>query len=115
MNNEQRKFLSRNAKAMLNYSMTGRLPQVSQQTSPLITYLESKQPRERMNMVGVRLHPSLGYNCVVQFPNAQLMLNYLKPPASVNGQCPAASYKLVSFRNVITDKIFAEAQQRSSK
>lgn len=110
MNRQQQKILSRNAKAQIKFLTSGRLPRVHVQSSPLIKYLESKSPRERSQMTNVRLHPKLGYNCVSSFPNAQAMLNYLKPPSSVNNDCPAAQRKFASFYHAITDELFNSVQ-----
>jgi hypothetical protein len=75
----QMKHLMRSPKAMMDYQLHRKLPNERQPNSDLIKYLESIPPRERVEMIGVRLSPKLGYQSNAQFANAQLMLNYLKP------------------------------------
>lgn len=107
----QLKHLARSPKAMMDFQMRGKLPNAVRPDSPLIRYLESISPRERINITNIRLSPSLGYQSGAQFSNAQVMLNYLKPSAWVVGNYPAESYRIKAFSKQITKDLFQAAQR----
>ena len=110
--NEQVKKMMRSPKDLMDFQMTGRLPNAVQPSSPLITFLESLTPRDRLQMVGVRLSPKLGYQSGAQFGNAEQMLRYLKPRPWVAGSWPAESCRIKSFRATITKSDFEAAQKK---
>ena len=103
--------LIRSKNAMMKYKATGNLPKGIKPSSPLITYLESLPPRKRVQMHGVKLNPSLGYNTSQIFPNAQMLLLYLKPQAEMTKTWPADNQMIHNFNQKITDEIFEESQK----
>lgn len=107
----QIKRMMRSPKAMMDYQVSGKMPDVVAPSSPLITYLESVSPRDRVRMTSVNLSPKLGYNSGMQFHNAQMMLNYLKPAPWMSGSWPAKSLQIGSFRTTITDELFKSEQK----
>jgi hypothetical protein len=106
----QMKKLMRSPKAMMDYQLRGRLPQVLSPDSPLITYLESIGGAKRLAMKNVNLSPLLGYSTKMRFGNAQSMLVYLKPQQWVSGTWPAYHYQIKSYCKVITKELFDSAQ-----
>lgn len=109
--NVEMKHLMRSSKAMIDYQVSGKLPNAVCPTSPLIIYLESINARERQRIMNVRLSPSLGYQSGAQFSNAQMMLNYLKPSAWVVGTWPAEACRIKSFNKMISKDGFDAAQK----
>ncbi|MDF5950265.1 hypothetical protein P4193_01175 [Pseudomonas aeruginosa] len=71
---------------------TGRVPEFKKPESPLITLLESINPRDRLAITAVVIGPALGYSGRRCFQNAAQALNWLKP------QYTAASYPSESWR-----------------
>ncbi len=109
---QQMKHLSRSPKAMQDFELYGKLPHSVSPTSPLITYLESINPRDRIKLTNVCLSPSLGYASHARFSNAQMMLNYLKPSAWMVGNWPAETVRIKSFTTKITDELFNSVQSK---
>lgn len=105
----QMAIVTRNPKAMMEYQLYGRLPQVVEPKSPLITYLEKMPAIQRMHTGPVTLLPKLGYQTKLTFNNAQLLLQYLKPQQWMHGSWPAESHRIKRFQHAITDALFAEA------
>ena len=108
----QIKAMMRHPQTMIEFEQTGRLPNAVQPSSPLITFLESLPPRERLSIVNVRLHPSLGYSTSAQFANASQLLNYLKPKSWMTGSWPAESYRIRNFNKRIDRALFDSIQER---
>lgn len=106
----QIRHLMRSPKALVKFHSTGKLPNAVSPSSPLITYLESLSPRDRIKITNVRLSPKLGYQSNAQFASAQAMLNYLKPNAWIVGSWPAESCRIKGFTARITDELFNEVQ-----
>lgn len=104
------KALIRSPKALMDYQLLGKRPKAVQPHSPLITYLESKSPRARLEMRNVRLSPKLGYASGAAFANAEQLLRYLKPNQWVVGSWPAESYRIKSFYQRIDDALFQSVQ-----
>ena len=105
------KYLMRNQKAMMNFQLHKKMPNATKPTSPLISYLESIPPRDRVNLKNVKLSPKLGYQSSLTFPNAQLMLNFLKPSQWMVNDWPAKQYQIKTFQKQITKEIFDSAQE----
>ena len=91
------KALMRSPKALMDFKMTGRKPKAVQPTSPLIILLESISPRDRLNIIGIRLSPKLGYQSGAQFHTAAQLLNWLKPNPWIVGTWPAESCRIKMF------------------
>lgn len=104
------RHLMRNPKAFMDFKLYGKTPEAVKPSSPLITYLESIPPRERVRITNVKLSPKLGYQSGAAFSNAQQLLQYLKPSAYIVGSWPAESCRIKSFTTRITDDIFRNAQ-----
>lgn len=96
---KQMQHLMRNPKAYMEHKASGALPRTIMPASPLITLLESIPARLRSQIRGVRLDPSLGYQCRLQFHTAEQLLRWAKP-ASGMLECeswPAESSRLKRF------------------
>lgn len=74
--------MMRSPRAMMDFQATGKLPQVDVRSSPLITLIESINPRARVLITAVKLVPELGYKGGIRFQNLAQALNWLKPTAS---------------------------------
>ena len=109
----QMKALIRSHKALTDYAISGQLPRVTAPQSPLITYLESIAPRERVRGRRVTLSPALGYQIVCDFGSLQSMLNYLKPSPWVDRAHPAESRRIKSFVKPINTKLFEDNQKKA--
>lgn len=104
LSRKQMKYLATHPRAMSKYQTTGRSPRSVKPTSPLITLLESLPPRLRTQIRGVRLHPSVGYQCGHQFHTAEQMLRWLRPAREIleNESWPAESYRIKQFRRELS-------------
>ncbi|EMZ44862.1 hypothetical protein OFL75_18715 [Pseudomonas aeruginosa] len=85
-------LIARNPRLHAQYVRTGRVPEFKKPESPLITLLESINPRDRLAITAVVIGPALGYSGRRCFQNAAQALNWLKP------QYTAASYPSESWR-----------------
>ena len=54
-------------RAMMDFQATGKLPQVDVRSSPLITLIESINPRARVLITAVKLVPELGYKGGIRY------------------------------------------------
>jgi len=72
----QIKAMLRNPRKMVEFQMRGKLPDVIEPRSPLITYLEAMPPRERLYKQNIVLNPALGYTGRIPFRNAEQLLRY---------------------------------------
>lgn len=106
----QIKKIMRSPQHFMKFHMTGELPNVIEPKSPLITYLESIPPRDRLHLKNVRISPKLGYQSSARFQNAAQMLNYLKPSAHMDYTWPAESCRIKSFSKPITKELFDSCQ-----
>jgi len=79
ISNKQMQELARNPRAHLRFQLEGRLPEVVKPSSPLISLLEAIPPRLRLEIIGVKVDPSLGYIGGGLFHNAEQLLRWLKP------------------------------------
>lgn len=93
--------LATNPKALMEFRANGRLPVVIQPTSPLITLLQSLQPRERLRITSVTISAPLGYTGSRIFQNAQQALNWLVPAGSPSN-VPSLSWQDKRFRRPLT-------------
>ncbi len=93
--------LATNPKALMEYHGTGRLPVVNPPSSPLITLLQSLQPRERLRIASVTISLPLGYTGSRIFQNAQQALNWLLPAGSPRN-VPSQSWQDKRFRRALT-------------
>jgi hypothetical protein len=100
LSQKQVNYLARHPHAMLEYRATGRVPRTVRPSSPLISLLESLPPGLRAQIRGVRLNPSLGYQCGHQFHTAEQLLRWLKPAHEMlEGETwPAESYRIKQFQ-----------------
>ena len=99
------KAMLRNPRKMVEFQMRGKLPDVIEPRSPLITYLEGMTPRERLSKQNIVLNPELGYTGRIQFRNAEQMLRYLKPSRYMSSTWPAESRRIKHFNTEITDEL----------
>lgn len=87
MSDHQRiRAMMRSPKAMMNFQITGKLPQLPsrEKPSPLAQLLLSIAPRDLLQIGPMTVCAELGYRCQNTFRNAQLALNWLYP-AHING------------------------------
>lgn len=105
MHTKQARAITRNPKAAMRFHMTGKVPRLVTPQSPLITLLETYTPRDRLQMVGVRLLPNLGYTGGMTFRNAEQLYRWLKPaPQMLEGECwPAESRRIKRFQKRLTE------------
>ena len=99
--------LARNPKALMDFYATGKLPQMANPSSPLITLLRSIHPSELRLITAVRIDRSLGYNSNTPFQNAAQALNWLKPSYSAQSY-PSESHQNKRFNRVLTIDDLAE-------
>jgi hypothetical protein len=99
--------LARNPKAMMDFHATGKLPQMADPSSPLITLLRSIHPSELRLITAVRIGRSLGYSTNMPFQNAAQALNWLKPSYSAQSY-PSESHQDKRFNRVLTIDDLAE-------
>ncbi|RMM39496.1 hypothetical protein QO021_28930 (plasmid) [Pseudomonas amygdali pv. lachrymans] len=93
MNDQRRiQLLLRSPKAMMDFACSGRLPQESTPTGPLINLIESVPPRLRSRITNVIIGPDLGYQGSHRFQSLAQALNWLKP------SYPSVSYPSESWR-----------------
>ena len=109
---QQIKLMMRKPHLMLDFQMTGRLPEMIKLDSPLIRYLESLERSERDKLRHIRLHPKLGYNTSFVFNNYYQLMNWLKPSEYIHVSCPSESYRIKNFNTVITTEIFESVQSK---
>lgn len=93
--------LATNPKALMEFRASGRLPAENQPSSPLITLLQSLQPRERLRIAPVTISLPLGYTGSRIFQNAQQALNWLLPAGSPRN-VPSQSWQDKRFRRSLT-------------
>jgi hypothetical protein len=93
--------LARNPKAMMDFHATGKLPQMANPSSPLITLLRSIHPSELRLITAVRIGSALGYNSNTPFQNAAQALNWLKPNYSAQSY-PSESHQNRRFTRALT-------------
>lgn len=79
MHPKQVRAITRCPKATMRHLMTGEVPKLVVPRSPLITLLEKYSPRDRLDMIGVKLTHTLGYTGGITFRNAEQLYNWLKP------------------------------------
>lgn len=101
MDNRTIKHLLRNPLAMANFRATGKAPQFSTPSSPLITLLQSLYPRERTQITAVRVNELLGYQGGRQFHNAAQALTWLAP-VNPGTHIPSESWQNKRFQKVLT-------------
>lgn len=77
MNSSQLNRLLKNPKAMMDYTLRGRLPTSTKPSSPLITLLSSFDKRDLVYITNVEITHSLGYTGNRTFHNAAQALNWL--------------------------------------
>jgi hypothetical protein len=111
----QIKAMMRNPKAQMDYQLTNKLPDAVCPSSPLIAFLESISPRERLRLRNIKLSTKLGYQSNANFSNGQLMLNYLKPSKWVVGNWPAKSCQITNFRGTVTLDTFNKVQEENKR
>ena len=80
---------------------TGDIPFVAKPTSPLITLLESLNPRERSRIIGLQIGPALGYSGSRQFHTANQALNWLIP-TNAGSTPPSQSWQDRRFQKCLT-------------
>lgn len=108
MNSRQASWIARHPKALMDYQTQGKLPRMVRPDSPLITLLESINPRDRLRIRGVRLSPKLGYQTAQQFQNAEQLYRWLKPrPEMIEGEpFPAESFRIKRFaKRLVSDDL----------
>ena len=105
MKNIQSKYLMRNAKALMDFQLTGRLPSIRKPLeTPLWVCLNDIPPRLRAVIVGIKLNPALGYNCNYQFNTAEQLFQYLGGNNDLieHQSLPSERYAIRAFQKVIT-------------
>jgi hypothetical protein len=93
--------LLRNPKQMMDFQATGKIPQLAEPKSPLITLLQSINPNERRMITSVRIGQGLGYTSNKLFQNAAQALTWLKPGYSA-ASYPSESHQDKRFAKVLT-------------
>lgn len=101
MDNRTIQHLMRNPLAMARYRATGKAPQFSTPSSPLITLLQSLYPRELAQITAVRVNDRLGYQGGRQFHNAAQALTWLVP-VNHGSHIPSESWQIKRFQKVLT-------------
>jgi hypothetical protein len=104
--------LMRSGKAQMEFSMTGRLPNVIEAKSPLITYLMGMPYRDRERLKNIQIGPAVGYSSRQSFPNAQVLLNWLRPSDYMSHTWPAEACRIKSFTRPVTSDMFASCQSQ---
>jgi hypothetical protein len=95
--------MMRSPRAMMDFQLRGRLPDMVTPSSPLITLLRSIPPAKRVRIRGIRLHPDLGYQCTMQFHNGEQLLNWLAPNDYLRPDSwPAESFRIKQFSRRLT-------------
>jgi len=104
MDSKTARYLARNPRAMMKYRATGKAPQLRDPKSPLITLLEQIAPRDRAQIIGVRLSPTLGYRSGARFRTAAALYRWLVPAVATES-VPSESHQDKRFakRLSITD------------
>lgn len=83
---------------LMRFRRTGQLPEGVKPSSPLITLLERISPRDRGQILGLRVDEGLGYAGSREFHTAAHALNWLKPAPEVFGTFYAESWRLKDFQ-----------------
>lgn len=114
MNARMTCYLMSHPQAWMKFRATGQLPEVVEVTSPLIRFLESMPPRERVQWSGIGHLRDLGYDHPGGFQNASQLLHWLKPEDELigNESSPAETRKIKSFSRTITREMFAACCER---
>jgi hypothetical protein len=105
MHSKQIKRIATHAKSAFDFQMTCKVPSMTTPTlSPLWVLLKSLPPRLRLDIKGVRLNPSLGYNNGQQWHNAEQLYNWLGGDNKRGGweSSPADSYLDRRFTKKLT-------------
>lgn len=109
---KQLRVLATNPKAYARFVTTGKLPQGTRPTSPLITLLESLGPRALWEIRGLRIDHRLGYTGHRTFEFGTQALRWLKPSDEVFGYFPAESWRDKRFHRQLTVEDLAECCAR---
>ena len=91
--------LATNPHDMMRFQRTGRLPEGVKPASPLITLLDRISPRDRVQIVGLRVDQRLGYSGSREFHTAAQALAWLRPAAEVFGTFYAECWRIKDFRS----------------
>lgn len=95
---QQLRRLATNPHDLMRFQRTGQLPEGVKPSSPLITLLERISPRDRGQILGLRVDEGLGYAGSREFHTAAQALNWLKPAPEVFGTFYADSWRLKDFQ-----------------
>lgn len=97
--------MMRNPRHLMKFQTTGRLPsERPTPATPLRDLIEKIPPRMRLRFVGVKLHPSLGFNSSSQFNNLEQLYTWLGGGKTLIGSktMPYMSWQNRGFRKKLT-------------
>lgn len=96
----QIKRIATNPTAYMRFVSSGKLPETTRPSSPLITLLEHLSPHERQLIRGLTVDPSLGYSGSRVFSSADAALRWASPVQEmVEGEpWPAESWRIKAFQ-----------------
>lgn len=100
--------LATNPHDYMRFATTGRLPQSTRPSSPLITLLQAISPRDLARLVGVQVDARLGYTGSRQFHYGPQVLNWIYPSDEVFGSFPADSWRDKRFTGPLYLETLAE-------
>jgi len=116
MNNRMMREICRNASAMVDFQLFGKLPATSKTPpTPLRDFIETIPPALRSEFKGIKLSPSLGFNCGMTFDSLHQLYSWLGGNQTLIGNqtMPYMSWRNMHFNKKVTIDVLLQHTAKS--